>query len=226
MNGLVANIGTFLKKSVSRATLYQTSGSESENDDVPDTELYAGEEFDFVEIDAIGDKDSKNEVDSSVAKTTEPEFELFPLFSTGELTEVDLRSSEGENWTAISARPDTYYFARYSPAEKLRFSEAALAYDDIIKSGRETPYRRHRERVLDVDEYNAAIDRMRLQMKSTKRRRPGKRQRLNRKVAMENIQRRSRPPVLPPNFGIVRKKKIRRGGKKKRKTHASVVDES
>ena len=56
MNCLVANIGNFLKKSVSRATLYQTSGSESENDDVPDTELYAGEEFDFVEIDAIGDK--------------------------------------------------------------------------------------------------------------------------------------------------------------------------
>ena len=225
---IVANIDNFLKKSVSRATLYQTSSSESENDDddVPDTGLYAGEEFDFVEIDTVGDKDSKGEVDATVTRPTEPEFELFPLFSTGQLTEVDLRSSEGENLTVTPTRPDTYYFARYSPAERLQFSEAALAYDDIIKFGRETPYRRHRDRVLNVNEYNAAIDRTRLQLKSAKRRRPGKRQRLNRKLALENIQRRLRPPVLPLNSGIVTRKKTRRGGKKKKKTLTPAVDRS
>ncbi|KAI5955571.1 hypothetical protein KGF57_003704 [Candida theae] len=191
---------------VSRSTLYHDdSGSDIGSDDggyVP-----PNLEFEFIEVD---DSNSNPQDDSKIKKSNEDEGEeeeedefAFPLFaSASKPSEDDLKSVDGSDDRGRpvapvqkvslrehseerinNERPDSYYFALYTPEQKLQFTQVAVSGDDIYAQYFIQPNSR---KLIDLNEYNAKIDAELARARNTKKKnRPGKKKRESRIVCRE-----------------------------------------
>lgn len=192
---------------VSRESLFQTLPQKDKNDADIQTDELLKPDIEIVEVEVINDKElttDESQVDAG--------FEFFPLFSTGELTKVDLSEPQEEVYE-LPSRPDDYYFAKYSEEEKLKFKYSALSFDQIVTTV--SAFDAHKNRILDLNRHNDKIDKERVREKILKKRRPGKKQRLQWKVAKENIKKREEQDKIVRR--LIKKKHHKRGGKKNKK---------
>ena len=212
------------QKIASRAELFDEKKESSDNEQ---DETFVPE-FEFVEVNNLGQEDTKDTTQQEDA-TEQPEeeeaFEFFPLFATEELTKVNLEEPEVEEVEIIRERPKDYYFATYTDDQKEQFKDASITYDQIIQLC-QLPYKRYKEPVLDLWKHNAKINKELNKERILKKRKPGKKQRLARKEAKLHIQQREQEKK------DMKKKFRKRGGKKNKKKeklnpllHAGAADQ-
>ncbi|SCU88476.1 LADA_0E10396g1_1 [Lachancea dasiensis] len=194
-------------------------------------------ELEFVSVEPSADTDNK--------ESFQDEYD-FPLFSFGiaeskvKSTEVDvkIRDNDSDNRGRSSSRlmkvslrepspdivrqerPQSYYFAKYTTQELIKFERSALELKDILEEcgSRSAPFK---NRFLDVNKHNEKIELERLRALKAKRRRPGKKQREARKLGAERDQ--SRAQQLKEVKKLAKKKFHKRGGKKNKKSAAPDV---
>ncbi|CCF59760.1 hypothetical protein KAFR_0H03500 [Kazachstania africana CBS 2517] len=188
---------------VSRSELFQKVDNVTNDDSILEPI-----EFDIKEPEVLEEGDGEASTES---------FEFFPLFSNSDLTKIDLNTlDEKEEEIVIeNKRPDSYYFSNWSTHEKLDFAKVAVSYDDVIGQGVMGRYARYNERLIDLHEYNGRIDNVLKRDSKLRKRKPGKNQRMARKLAIERQKERDEMEI---KIRRQQKKKFhKRGGKKNKK---------
>lgn len=220
---------------VSRSELYGDAPIETSDDgnyQGSDDESNQEVEKDMIMVDPPFEETEVLE-DESNTQEGEPDFEYFPLFSSGELTKVTIEENEKVSdvmeeeikkqedqlaeqeiqWEYVKReRTEDYYFARYSTLEKEQFKQSAIEIDTLLNNSYpRTLFGKKDHSVLDIDVHNKNIDEELLRSQRIKKRRPGKKQRLARKLGKQHEEERTE---LKKNL----KKRFRkRGGKKNKK---------
>lgn len=177
------------------------------------------DDFEIVDVNDTNDKE-----------TTEPNEEVeqefdFPLFSFGTVTEDSSDqpqlmkvSLNEEHEEIIQERPKDYYFQRINELERQNIKLCAVTYEDVLKDSLRGPnegWKKFRGKVIDLNEYNRLIDRDNEIKLKHKKRRPGKKQRLARKMGSKRVDERKAKEV---ELKKMRKKMFhKRGGKKNKK---------
>lgn len=132
--------------------------------------------------------------ESSKDESKKPEkVEMFPMFSGADkqpetLIKVDLdnnaesnivQNDEYEAKAKSQKRPESYYFARWSPETETEIQESAVSGDDILKGSKNITISKFR--VIDLNSYNARIQRQKdaekMFQEKRRRNRPGKKRR-------------------------------------------------
>ncbi|CAL9730013.1 hypothetical protein MOUN0_I04544 [Monosporozyma unispora] len=225
-----------IQRIVSRADLYNDKNYEGIStffgEEHGSEEEYPHEELEIIDV-VRDDEDDKNEEiqdEEEEGQKQEEEFEFFPLFANEELTKITIEANERISDVMEAEiekeeeedvypfeyvkqeRPENYYFSRYTTEEKSQFQEVAVDLDILQKySYRRTLYGKKDHTVLDLIKHNAQIEAEELRCKKLKRRRLGKKQRLQHKMGKQHEQERV---DLKQNL----KKRFRkRGGKKNKK---------
>lgn len=164
--------------------------------------------FEFIEVDKTEESKYIQEDASEPANNETGDFEFFPLFATGNLMKVDLTEPVYEE--VKIERPKSYYFASYTDSEQQRFEKSAITYEEVIRMAY-IPYRRFNEKIIDMNKYNDEIDQIKARELKLKKKKPGKNQRMARKLAKESLMKREEQRQSLKK--IFRK----RGGKKNKK---------
>ncbi|SCU91033.1 LAMI_0E04478g1_1 [Lachancea mirantina] len=185
-------------------------------------------DLEFVEVPSDG---AGNEIDND-----DDEFE-FPLFSAitsdntkfansyvdddrgrckERLMKVSLREPSPE--VIVQERPRNFYFAEVSNERRNEFIQSSVDYDQIIaqqKISTQDRWPQFKGKVLDVSAHNLKVDEeIRREMK-VKKRRPGKKQRLAKKLgAQRESERQERARDIKK---AIKKKFHKRGGRKNKK---------
>lgn len=157
----------------------------------------------------------------------------FPLFSLEnvpeeskdeqQLMKISLNEESSE---IIQERPREYYFSQTSEHERLNIEKSAISYDAILTESKKGPYqgwKKFRGKVIDLKEYNRIIDKENEKKLRNEKRRPGKKQRLVRKLGIRRVEERKAKDV---ELKRMRKKMFhKRGGKKnKKKTNVASTE--
>lgn len=136
--------------------------------------------------------------------------------STRRLMKVSLREPTYEQYN--QERPATYYFAKYSDEDRQRFAKSAVDYDTIMKEVKLGPYKgwsRFRGAIVDLKEYNNSIESSILRESKLRKRKPGKKQRLAKKMGIQREnERQERAKEIKK---MIKKKFHKRGGRKNKK---------
>lgn len=137
--------------------------------------------------------------------------------SNAELMKVSLRDLPVEKLEQV--RPESYYFSRNTSDELLRFAASAVNPDLILEDSKLGPnqgWEKFRGKHMDVSKHNKEVERILLREKILRKRRPGKKQRLARKLGAEReLEREMKDKEIKK---MLKKKFHRRGGKKNKKT--------
>lgn len=143
----------------------------------------------------------------------EPEMEMFKLFNTQDTQAISLRDDIEDE--VVNERPESYYFSSYSIEERDQFKNTAITFEQLLMLQRNTAsISSSTYRVLDVNAYNEAIEKAKLDKK--RRGRPGKKKRLNRIACKER--KLERKKIEAAKAAAIKKKKFhKRGGKKNNK---------
>ncbi|KAG7192466.1 uncharacterized protein KQ657_001867 [Scheffersomyces spartinae] len=143
----------------------------------------------------------------------EPETEMFKLFNTQDTQAISLRDDIEDE--VVNERPESYYFSSYSIEERDQFKNTAITFEQLLMLQRNTAsISSSTYRVLDVNAYNEAIEKAKLDKK--RRGRPGKKKRLNRIACKER--KLERKKIEAAKAAAIKKKKFhKRGGKKNNK---------
>lgn len=169
----------------------------------------ADDEFDFP-LFSFGVED-KTEAAVNVSEEQPPEDG-----NGAKLMRVSLREPVYE--TLNQERPKSYYFASYSQDDRSRFAQSALDYETILRDGSLGPnqgWKRFRGTVIDVKQYNERVEKSLEREKRLKKRKPGKKQRLARKLGQQHeIEREQKSKEIKK---LLKKKFHKRGGKKNKK---------
>ncbi|CCK71634.1 uncharacterized protein KNAG_0H02205 [Huiozyma naganishii CBS 8797] len=190
------------QKIVSRAALFDEIDEHS-GGEAPVTEP----DFEFVEVG----------VTDAVEDSVNPEFELFPLFSAGGVTRVELGGSEEEEVDVRPVRNEGYYFAERTEEVRERALAAAVSFEQVL--GVQTAVTTQR-RVLDVSVYNLGVEHELRDAERRRRRKPGKRQRDARRDGARRVLEREEQRLMVKK--LIKKTFKRRGGKKHKKRAATV----
>lgn len=137
-------------------------------------------------------------------------------YSGAPLVRVSLREPSPESF--IQRRPLSYYFMDYSEEDHERFKESAIDYHEILQDAELGPnigWAQFRGPVLAVKEHNGQIARSVIREANCKKRRPGKKQRLARKIGSQNEKEREEKAKQIKK--MIKKKFHKRGGKKNKK---------
>lgn len=149
-------------------------------------------------------------IDTTVNSKAEPENEQeasqqFSLFADDPYGQAE--TSIVDEVQIDRSRPLSYYIADYSGKDLSQFEQAAIEYDQIFHL---VDNRWKNRQPIDIDEYNKSI--------SLKKKRPGLKQRKNRRLAKEKVLQRKKSIK---NAKLAELKKIhqkkKRGGKKNKK---------
>ena len=204
---------------ISRSDLYKEENNKSETSDVIND--FPHEELEIVDVVA-------NDDNNDTQNTERGDFEFFPLFADDGLTKVTIETNErvndiskieelhGRNESPVEyinrERGKDYYFSQYTDQQMKEFEDAAIDIETLQKySYPRTLHGRKSRYILDVNEHNSSIDKELLRIKKLKRRRPGQKQRLARKLGKKHEQERLELKLL------LKKRFRKRGGKKNRK---------
>lgn len=188
---------------ISRQSLYhEDSGSEVESDSDGVSYMPPDMEFEFVEV----DNSATPQEDDNQQQGIEEEEELaFPLFAsattiqTVEPKEADDSSDRGRlkikqpiqkislrehsEERINNERPESYYFASYTPKEKLQFAQVAVSANDIYAQYFIQP---NLHKLINLNEHNSLIERELEKEKARKKKnRPGRKKRQSRIVCRE-----------------------------------------
>ncbi|CCE62475.1 hypothetical protein TPHA_0C03220 [Tetrapisispora phaffii CBS 4417] len=201
--------------------------------------------FEIVEVDNINNKedsnkgDSNNENDDEENNQVHDEFD-FPLFSFGasfpisnvdqvetnsediagrggsevKLMKISLREPSPE--ITNTERPDSYYFATYTEDDKRNFEKSAIEFDAIFEDKAiniNRPGKKHK--IIVLEDYNKKINELNERANILRKRRPGKKQRVAKKLAKEKIK--EREQLLKTLKKEKKKMFNKRGGKKNKK---------
>lgn len=168
--------------------------------------------------------------DENIADNTQPneepdqEFD-FPLFSFGGVTEESTEepqlmkvSLNEELEEIVQERPKDYYFAQVTEQQRINFEKSAITYDDIQAESNKGPnqgWKKFRGKVIDLSEYNRIIEKENAIKVRNSKRRPGKKQRLARKLGSQKVEERK---AKDKELKKMKKKMFhKRGGKKNKK---------
>lgn len=224
-------------KVVDRAELFEKF---PERDD-GGSDLLPNLNLEFVEIDCRNEGNSAHQINDD--KPLDDEFE-FPLFSFGVSealsqinTELEIDSDEQatRGRTALklmkvslrepspvlvkNERPRSYYFTNYTQEEKRKYSESAVDVESLLNHANLKPFEgwnNLRGTVLDVEQHNLDLEVELSRALKSLRRRPGKKQRMGRKVAEKREAERQQRDLEIKK--LIKKKFHKRGGKKNKKT--------
>lgn len=112
--------------------------------------------------------------------------------STGpELVKVALTGTENESDDEFEKaiknqkRPDSYYFARWKDEDGQRFAAVALTGEKVLQMSKIV--QKSKGRILDLDEYNAKVQRQLDADRRKAKRRPGKKHRLRKIEAKKRV---------------------------------------
>ncbi|CAN3354884.1 hypothetical protein DICA0_C08504 [Diutina catenulata] len=180
---------------VSRSSLYDSDVSIPSEDDEFVAPTF---EFEEVEVTASPEHDSTPSVAESEAVEEGKKEDLgadeffFPLFSTetAPSTTVSLKAPVVEEIKV--ERPEAYYFAKFTPEDRVRFEAVAVTGSDVIQSSLQPPsillVQYEKRKVMDLAEHNAQVAR---EKKKNKKKRPGKRKREGLKACVERKKKRA-----------------------------------
>lgn len=174
------------------------------------------------------DNDLEDEYDFPLFSTTKEETTL-PNVEVDEddrgrptraVMKVSLRDASPE--LVKLERPQSYYFAHYSLGEKKQFEEAAITLKVILRysDNFRTFVRHHPAKSLDLGLYNEKVEEELKREAKHKRKRPGKKKRMNKILCRQrNEERRRDESIARKKNDIKLMKKIfhKRGGKKHKK---------
>lgn len=189
-------------------------------------------EFELVDVDITNT--SRNSGCNSEDQNEEFEFPLFSLedetskqnsnnqdnksqdVSRARLIKVSLK--EHPLVIAKNERPKDYYFSSYSEERQREFDSVAVEYSDILKEALMTDkpnMNQFKGKLIDVGHYNRSIALETSRYLRMKRKRPGKNQRMARKIGQKhNKEREERIKEIKK---MVKKKFHKRGGKKNKR---------
>ncbi|AMD21519.1 HFL337Wp [Eremothecium sinecaudum] len=217
-----------------------------EQDELENSPILPDIDFQLVEVNS--DKVEGEKVED--IENAEQEFE-FPLFSFGhsefgsnednagannggnggdindrKLIKISLREPEPEQ--TINERPKSYYVAEYTVEQKNQFKTAALEYGFIIEESLKdmrvsSAYSsKYRGKLLDLSVYNRKIEEEKQREERLKKRRPGKKQRLARKMGKQHEEERAHRASEIKK--MIKKRFHKRGGKKNKKKGSAGVE--
>lgn len=169
-------------KVASRKNLYDSEASSS------DEEVYLPKvEFDIVEVDVEGPQ--QEEQNGDIQEEPEAEEFAFPLFgsATAEVMTVSMKEEEEE--VIVNERPESYYRAKYSSEEQLKFQQAAISAEDIFAELKLPAIDGWPWKVMSLKKHNENVEKEKLR---GRRRRPGMKKRVNAIQCRERKQKREK----------------------------------
>ncbi|CCG20833.1 hypothetical protein CORT_0A04450 [Candida orthopsilosis Co 90-125] len=190
------------EQKISRQSLYHDdSGSESESESEGVSYMPPNLEFEFVEVENYASAEPKEATQEDNHEEEEFAFPLFASTTAKEETEskdtdgndrgrskivqpiqkISLREHSEER--IDNERPESYYFASYTPEEKSQFAQVAVSANDIYSQYFIQPNSR---KLINLNEYNASIEKEQQKAKAKKaRNRPGKKKRQSKILCRE-----------------------------------------
>lgn len=170
------------------------------------------EEFDFP-LFSFGLDDNKSDKTEGANESKNPSEKDS---NGGRLMRVSLREPSYE--IPAQKRPESYYFSHYTETDRLKFAASALDYDIILRDislGPVQGWSKFRGAVLDVTEHNKRVELALQREKRLKKRKPGQKQRLAKKQAIQREK--EREEKAKEIKKMIKKKFHKRGGKKNKK---------